>query len=196
MSNLIRVAGFDPSLRNFGIVIADVDISQPDYPFKVVSMELSQPKDEAKKAKTVRKNSDDLRRAKRLHDDFHAACKSVAFAFVEVPVGSQSARAMASYGICIGVLSSCPVPMIQLTPTEVKVAGAGVSTATKEEMIEAMREKHPEAKWLKHKVNGVEKLTNANEHLADAMAAIEAGLKTEEFKMTAAMLRNAQKLAN
>ena len=30
-----------------------------------------------------------------------------ALAFVEVPVGSQSARAMASYGVCIGVLASC-----------------------------------------------------------------------------------------
>lgn len=192
MSNLIRVAGLDPSLRNFGIVIADVDISQPDYPFKIVRMELAQPKDEAKKAKTVRKNSDDLRRAQLLYQPFAQACKEVAFAFVEVPVGSQSSRAMASYGICIGLLASCPVPMIQLTPTEVKVAGTGIKTATKQEMIEAMREEHPYAEWLTRKFKGEVVLMDSNEHLADATAAIKAGLMTDEFRMTAAMLRNAQ----
>lgn len=192
MSNLIRVAGFDPSLRNLGIVIADVDISQPDYPFTVVRMELAQPKDEATKAKTVRKNSDDLRRAVQLHKAFAQACQEVAFAFVEVPVGSQSSRAMASYGICIGILASCPVPMIQLSPTEVKVAGTGIKTATKQEMIEAMRDAHPYAKWLTRKFKGEIVLMDSNEHLADAMAAIKAGLQTDEFRMTAAMLRNAQ----
>ena len=192
MSNLIRVAGLDPSLRNLGIVVADVDISQPDYPFEIVRMELSQPKDEAKKAKTVRKNSDDLRRAKQLHDAFQKAISEAAFAFVEVPVGSQSARAMASYGICIGVLASCSIPMIQLSPTEVKMAGCGVKTATKEEMIEAMYAEHPNAGWLTRKLNGEKVLTGSNEHLADACAAIKAGLQTDEFRIAAAMLRNAQ----
>lgn len=185
----IRVAGFDPSLQNWGIVIADVDISNDNFNFEVVRMELSQPKDEAKKAKTVRKNSDDLRRAKLLRASFKKACDEAAFAFVEVPVGSQSARAMASYGICIGILSSCDIPMIQLTPTEVKVAATNIKTATKEEMIDAMRVEHPEAAWLTYKRNGEHVLKSDNEHLADAMAAIKAGLLTEEFRIAAAMLR-------
>lgn len=190
MSNTVRVVGLDPSLRNLGIVIAEVNLDDPDYAFRIVDMKLVQPKDEAKKAKTVRKNSDDLRRAKELHKALQDACKDAQFAFVEVPVGSQSARAMASYGICIGVLASCPLPMIQLTPTEVKVAGTGIKTATKEEMIEAMASEHPEAKWLTRKVNGVQTLTSTNEHLADATAAIKAGLQTDEFRIAAAMLKS------
>lgn len=192
MGNTVRVVGLDPALRNLGVVIAEVDLDDPDYSFKVVEMKLVQPKDEAKKAKTVRKNSDDLRRAKELHKALQEACKSARFAFVEVPVGSQSARAMASYGICIGVLASCPLPMIQLTPTEVKVAATGIKTATKDEVIEAMAEAHPEAKWLTRKVKGEVTLLSSNEHLADAMSAIKAGIETDEFRIAAAMLKSTQ----
>ncbi|MEZ6841385.1 hypothetical protein ABVN80_15055 [Acinetobacter baumannii] len=107
----------------------------------------------------------------------------------EVPVGSQSARAMASYGICIGVLSSCPLPLIQVTPTEVKLAGTGIKTATKGEMIEAAMNAHPEAKWPMRKIKGVLEPLSSNEHLADATFAIKAGLDTDEFKSAIQMLK-------
>lgn len=191
--NTIKVVGLDPSLKNLGIVIAEIDITQSHYPFTVTHVEVAQPKDEAKKAKTVRKNSDDLRRAKQLHDALQNACKDASFAFVEVPVGSQSARAMASYGICVGVLASCPIPMIQVTPTEVKMAATGIKSATKEEMIEAMAKEHPEVTWLTRKFKGEVELLGSNEHIADAMAAIKAGILTDDFRITISMLKSTQK---
>lgn len=190
--NTVRVLGCDPSLRNFGLVLAEVNIDDPSYPFEIIQMNLAQPKDEATKAKTVRKNSDDLRRASELSQAFQAACKEAVFAICEVPVGSQSSRAMVSYGICIGVLSAAPIPLIQVTPSEVKMAGCGVKTATKGEMIEAAMNEHPEGKWLTRKLKGEVKFLDANEHLADATFAIKAGLQTAEFRAAASMLKNMQ----
>lgn len=184
---IIKVVGIDPSLRNFGIVKADLDLTTMD--FKITGMHLVESEDNAKKAKTVRKNSDDLRRARLLHEGFVEACKDASFAFIEVPVGSQSARAMASYGICIGVLAACPIAMIQVTPTEVKLAGTGIKSASKGEMIAAATDAHPYAKWLTRKSKGEMVLLADNEHLADATFAIKAGIATDEFKQAVAVLK-------
>lgn len=183
----VKVLGVDPSLRNFGLVNATLDLDTME--FVVDKMHLAKSESDAKAKKVVRKNSDDLDRASILTEAFHEACKDAQFAFVEVPVGSQSARAMASYGICIGVLAGCPIPMIQVTPTEVKVAGTKCKTATKQEMIEAAVEAHPEAKWLTRKLKGNLELIDANEHLADAVFAIQAGIATNEFKTAISMTR-------
>lgn len=180
VSKQIEVVGMDPSLRNFGIVKATIDLDTLEV--KAYKMDLVKSENGVKKTKTVRKNSDDLDRAKHIQEAMMEACKGAAFAFVEVPVGSQSARAMASYGICIGVLSSCPIPMIQLTPTEVKLAGTGIKTATKDEMIDAAREWQPDAPWLTVKRKGKQELIADNEHLADACFAIKAGMATDEFQ--------------
>lgn len=183
----VRVVGFDPSLQNWGIVLADVDVDTLE--FKVVDMKITQTESDKKNKKVVRKNSDDLRRAKELYKQFSEYCKLAKFAMVEVPIGSQSARSMASYGICIGVLSSCQIPMIEVTPTEVKLAGTNIKTATKSEMIESAMKEHPEAKWLYRNSKGAKIPLNDNEHLADAIFAIKAGLQTVEFKSALEMFK-------
>lgn len=195
MVKTMKVVGVDPSLRNFGIVHADLDVDTLDY--KITGMKLVSSEDNAAKLKTVRKNSDDLRRARLLYEGFMEACSldGVSFAFIEIPVGSQSARAMASYGICVGVLASCPIAMVQVTAGEVKLAGHGVKTATKEEQIEAAMKAHPYAPWKMRKSGGVMVPTNDNEHLADACFAIKAGVQTDQFKGVAAMLRTMPKAA-
>jgi Holliday junction resolvasome RuvABC endonuclease subunit len=184
----MKIVGIDPSLRNFGIVKAELDIE--NMSFKVTDMRLVESESNSKKEKVVRKNSDDLRRAKLLHEGFVEACQGASFAFVEVPVGSQSARAMASYGICVGVLAACPIAMIQVTPSEVKLAGTGYKTATKDEMIESAVNAHPYAPWLTRKVKGNLELLSSNEHLADAVFSIQAGIRTDEFKGIISMNRS------
>lgn len=184
----MNIVGVDPSLRNFGIVNAILDTDT--MTFEVTGMDLIESEDNAKKAKTVRKNSDDIRRAKLLHKGFMLACQGASFAFVEVPVGSQSARAMASYGICCGVLAACPIAMIQVTPTEVKMAGTGIRSATKGEMIDAAVAAHPKAPWLRRKLKGEMTMLASNEHLADALFAIKAGIETNEFRSAVSMFRS------
>ncbi|MET2951271.1 hypothetical protein ABXV18_24625 [Vibrio owensii] len=182
----ISVIGMDPSLSNWGFVKAEVDADTKEVFGKSLHLARTAA---GKNKKTVRKNSDDLTRARDLADAIRSQVEGAAVAFVEVPVGSQSARAMASYGICIGLLASMQIPMIQVSPDEVKLAGAGKKTASKEEQIVWAVGEQPDLDWLTRKVKGELELTNTNEHLADALAAIYAGLKTEDFQSVLSIMR-------
>lgn len=182
------IAGIDPSLSNFGMVKGTLDFSQDNPLFLLDKMLLQESKQDKVNAKVVRKNSDDLNRARLLHDAMQEFISDVDLVIVEVPVGSQSARSMASYGICIGLLSSIAQPMIQVTPTEVKLAAVGSKTASKAEMINWATNLYPNAQWIKHKQRGKWVIGNKNEHLADALAAVHAGLATDSFKQMTAFM--------
>lgn len=179
----MKVLGLDPSMSNFGIVLADLDIHTNDV--SIEKMVLVETK--STKQKQVRKNSDDLQRARLIHEKLEPMLKQVQMVFVEVPHGSQSARAMASYGMCIGILGCIEQPLIQLSERELKLATVGSKTASKEEMIEWVAKLHPEADWLTR--GG--KLLKKNEHLADGAGAIHAGLTTDDFKSAVAILKYA-----
>ena len=183
MRDPIKVVGFDPSLRNWGVVQAlltlgehgglelqDVGVINPDLP----------------KGKQVRQNSIDLEAAKQLCTGALEAAQGAKAIFVEVPVGSQSARAMASYGICVGILGALRatgIPFFEVTPNEVKLAGAGHKNATKMEMIRWAMDLHPEANWPTYTQKGKVLVTESKaEHMADATAAIYAGLATNSFQ--------------
>jgi Holliday junction resolvasome RuvABC endonuclease subunit len=197
----IKIVGIDISLSNLGLAVGTYNTDAAKFTVGnliLVSTEL----DKANR-KTVRKNSDDLRRARILQRALAFVVKDADVACVEMPVGSKSARAMASYGMCVGVIASCTVPLIELTPYEVKEAAVGHKQAAKEEMIAWGVVRYPYANWRRHeragKVNGkggkelaswkVGDPKSDNEHLADACAAVEAGLKTDEFARMLAMLR-------
>lgn len=185
----MRVAGLDPSLSNFGMVKGSLGFNQGFPVFDLEELLLQETKSDKANAKVVRKNSDDLNRARLLHDAMQKFIADVDLVIVEVPVGSQSARAMASYGVCIGILSSIAQPMIQVTPIEVKLAAVGSKTASKADMIAWATDMYPNAQWLRNKQKGVWKLGNKNEHLADAVAAVHAGLATETFKQMSAFIK-------
>lgn len=189
----MKILGLDPSMSNFGVVKATLDLDT--MKITVDSMDVISTENEKNKAvkKVVRKNSEDLERAKLLYSGAMAATLDRVMAFVEVPVGSQSSRAMASYGMCIGIIAAVAstLPVIQVTPTEVKVAGCGIKTATKDEMIEAMVEKYPDAPWPMKTVKGkATPIASKCEHMADALAAIEAGIATDEFRQMMAMFHS------
>lgn len=188
----LRVCGFDPSLRSWGIargiltpgptprlLIDDVAVINPVLP----------------KGKQVRQNSLDIEAAKQLCEGALAAAQGAQVIFVEVPVGSQSARAMASYGVCIGVLGALRasgIPFFEVNPIEVKLAGAGRKNATKQEMIDWAMRTHPEANWPTYKHNGETLISETKaEHQADAVAAIHAGLRSNLFQQMLPMLRAA-----
>ena len=182
-TNGLRVVGFDPSLRNWGIAkgilipaatplvhIEEVAVINPELPT----------------GKQVRQNSLDLEAAKQLCQAAIKAAEGAQAIFVEVPIGSQSARAMASYGICVGILGAIRargIPFFEVTPNEVKLASVGKKTATKLEMIEWAVYKHPEANWPTYMQHRQVKISEAKaEHMADATAAIYAGLSCNSFQ--------------
>lgn len=179
--SILQIIGIDPSMSNLGFAHGTLDLSNLDW--SVSSVELTQTVKGTDK--TVRKSSDDFDRSRLLYEALKAAEAGKAIAFVEMPIGSQSAAAMKSYGMCIQLIASLDIPVIQVSPNEVKKFATGDRMATKEEMIAWAYEKFPNINWLKRG----EKLIAKNEHLADAIGAINAGLKSDDFKALIVMLR-------
>lgn len=173
----IPVVGFDPSLRNWGIAqsLLDLETGFLDTPH----LTLVCPKD--LEGKQVRQNSSDLYLANQLAEVVLPAAMTAKVIFVEVPVGSQSARAMVSYGVCVGILGAvraAGIPLIEVTPSEVKKVFTGDKLATKEQMIAKAVDLYPEANFPKHR----NVVSGKAEHVADAIAAIHAGVHTQMFQ--------------
>lgn len=178
MTNLITVVGIDPSLRNWGLAEGLYNLDTEEL--RIKHLEVVRP--DLLDGKQVRQNSQDLESAYQLFLRSMQQVRNARAIFVEVPIGSQSARAMASYGVCIGVLGSirgCGKPFFEVTPTEVKLAGPGHRKASKGEMIEWAVERHPEAPWPFQQNKIIE---SRAEHMADAVAAIHAGIAGKPFQ--------------
>jgi Holliday junction resolvasome RuvABC endonuclease subunit len=173
----IPVVGFDPSLTHWGIAQAELDLTTGFLNSPL--LQVVEPK--KIKHKQVRQNSIDLDVAHQLARSAYYAAKKAKAIFVEVPVGSQSARAMASYGICVGILGSMlanDIQLIEVTATEVKRAFTGNSNATKRQMIDQAIELYPDANFPRWRGQ----VTDAAEHVADALGAIHAGVQTPLFQ--------------
>jgi Holliday junction resolvasome RuvABC endonuclease subunit len=192
----LKLVGLDPSLTHTGIAIMEYDTDTGTLGTPELRLIVT----EKLKGKQVRQNSDDVRRVREIIKGMHEACNGALFAVSEVPSGAQSSRAAFAFGMVIGMLGGLPVPLIQVSPLEVKMAAVGHRQASKEEMIEWASTKHPNANWIRHEKNGrvktnlgfkewkVGDLVNDNEHLADAVAVCEAGMLTDQFKQAVAML--------
>ncbi|MFA7188467.1 MAG: hypothetical protein WC117_00095 [Sphaerochaetaceae bacterium] len=174
----IPVAGFDPSLTHWGFAEGNLDLVTGVLDDLTLSIAIT----EKGKAKQIRTNSDDLQRAEDLATKAFEVAKRCKVIFVECPVGSQSANGMKSYGIVIGILGSLRaqgIQIIEVTASEVKKSLSGNKKATKREMIDSAYGFYPEANWLKEKSG---RLINDNEHTADAVGAIHAGVTTPLFQ--------------
>lgn len=179
----IRILGNDPSFSNWGIAEGIYDPCTRQL--EIVGLDVIRPV--AKGGKQTRQNSIDLERAKQLSKGLLPRLRTTDLFTAEVPHGSQSARAMAGYGVCIGILSlvsNTQVPIIEVNAIETRMVITGKREATKEQAIAWAMTKHPEAPWPMRagKVNA-----SLAEHMADAIAAIYAGMETDIFK-TMAML--------
>ena len=173
----IPVVGFDPSLRNWGIARGTLDLDT-GY-LEDLNLTVVRPKEMT--GKQVRQNSNDLHIASQLCEEASLAARQAKVIFVEPPVGSQSARAMASYGICLGILGAIKAlgnPLIEVTAFESKQCFTGNRLASKEEMIARAVELYPNANFPKYR--GA--ITSNAEHVADAIAAIHAGVQTSVFQ--------------
>lgn len=177
---ILKVCGFDPSSRNWGIAAGVLDTVTGLVTIK--SLRVTQPI--LPEGKQTRQNSSDLAVAHQLNEGVLPFLKANLI-FAEIPQGSQSARASLCSGICIGVLGSLrsSTTFFEVTPDEVKRFTVGKKTATKKEMIAWAVAKHPEAPWPR-KSNGEVKVGDA-EHMADAVAAIYAGLQSQPYKQLA-----------
>ena len=139
--------------------------------------------------KQVRQNSKDVVRSRQLLDALVEHTKEADMVCAEIPVGSQSARAMASYGICvalIAVVQKIKPTFIEVSPNEVKMI-VGSKSATKKEIIQWVQSRHPEAPL--ETFRGVISLAKA-EHQADAIVAIHAAMQTPVFNSIKTLYEN------
>ena len=176
---LIPVLGMDPSLRHWGLSEAQLDLTTGVLSTPIGS--IVEPKDLT--GKNIRVNTNDQWLAEQLSMPVLAACQKAKCIFVEVPVGSQSARAMASYGICVGILGAVRalgIPYIQVMPDENKRVFTGNKGATKKVMIQKLLELYPNIILPRGQKKG--SVGDKSEHIADATASIHSGVHTLEFQ--------------
>ena len=172
------VVGFDPSLSNWGIAIGAYDSNS-----KVLEITDLSVIHTSINSVDKRKSNQDLLRATQLTKGILSILNwyKPDEIYVEVPHGSQSSRAMASYGICIGILAACRTldwSFVSLSEHQVKMGSIGHRKASKDEMIEWAYNLHPNAPWPKHTVKGIEQLVKGKcEHMADAVATLHVGIK-------------------
>ena len=181
---IIKCAGLDGSLRNFGItkMLYDTDTGRLGiYDMLLIETQKSQ-------EKKVRKSSDTYERARELALGCQTYIKDCDVIFAEIPSGGKSYDAVLGFGIVIGVYAGLQQALIEVSPIETKKATVGSRTASKEEMINWATAAYPNAKWLTVKRGGVMVPVNKNEHLADAAAIVHAGIQTPAFRQAAAIL--------
>lgn len=177
---IIRIAGIDTSMSNVGLAFGTYDTDHMSYIVDQVHLIHTGPS----KDKKVRKSAQDYERCRSLYSGLrsHLGSWRPSICFAEMPTGSQSANGMKSYGISLMLLGTIGVPVVQVSPQEVKVASVDSKTASKRTMIEWAVRKFPNAHgWLKRTVKGQEEFLNKNEHMADAIGSIEAGMRTDQW---------------
>ena len=178
----ISVLGMDPSLNNWGLAFGQyfTDTNQ----IQINSIDVIQPA--SLEGKQTRTNSSDIYRASQLSQQARKACDGATAVFIEVPHGSQSSRAMASYGICIGILGSLKAQnqeFFEVTANELKLATTGQKGASKQAIIDRAIQNYPHINWPYQTQKGQTKVvTGKAEHMADAIGAIEAGILTPAFR--------------
>jgi Holliday junction resolvasome RuvABC endonuclease subunit len=193
VSNLIKVAGIDPSLRNTGLALGHIDLTNGKWDVDRVAIVQT----ERMAGKVVRQNSDDYRCARELITGINKilAAHGTTFIFAELPTGAQSARAMFSFGLTTAIMAGLTPPLIQVQPREVQIAALGKAGADKAAIIKWATERWPNAGWKTAKTKGVVRLVADNEHPADACAAIAAGIETAQFAQALALAEGMRKAA-
>jgi Holliday junction resolvasome RuvABC endonuclease subunit len=183
----MRILGLDAAFANTGLALCRYELSSNRLFLDEVGL-IKTGQDKVNK-KVVRRNSDDLRRAGEVIkavDEVIARFKPN-FIVCEVPFGAQSARAAWALGISVGLIAHAAsrVPLIQVTPKEVKDV-VGEKFPDKAQMIQWATKTFPTANWP---VRGGKVVAGSAEHMADAVAAVHAGIQTDEFKRALAMLQ-------
>ena len=154
-----------PSLRNWGVAVTSYDLETDTLTLESVDVIKTKPLTKSKLSKAEQ----DLQAAKTLLDGVLSYVKTAELVVIELPIGSQSAAAMKSYGICIGItacLTHLGIPFIYKSPYDLKKVIGKIDT-TKEEIIRFVGDRHP---------NKLSKFKNSAEHQADAVLAIYAAL--------------------
>jgi Holliday junction resolvasome RuvABC endonuclease subunit len=192
----LTMLGLDPGLSNTGFAVANVNLANRRIS-KVLRVGLIET--ERQKLKQVRQTSDNLRRARHLFHSIQAVIRQhdVSLIAMEMCSASQHIYPTFSFGVMIGVAASLQQQIIEVLPHELKRAATGDKRATKAEIIAWAVRKcgnrrvgwpvSTRANQMALMLRGLY-VTKAAEHPADALAAIEAALNTEQFRLASSLI--------
>lgn len=194
--SIINILGIDPSLTATGWSVHEINTDSRQIE-RVVTVGVIETA--PTKIKSVRKSSDALERSRKIRNELLAviAQHNIKLAASEVPSGAQSASACYAFGIVVGLLAALPVPLIEVTPTEVKLATCGNKIADKEDIVRwALELPGPAAlawPFSKQKNDwmipfGSGYVSKKAEHPADSCGAVAAALRTQQFHQLCGML--------
>lgn len=180
---MLKFVAIDSSLANTGVAIGTIDSLGNPTVERILLTET-----EKSKNKQVRASTDTIDRCRQTFKFVDQILKDIKphVIFVETPSGSQSSAGMKSYGATCQLIASLNPAPIELSPIEVKVLTVGSKTASKLDMINWAHKLYPNLEWYWH----AGKLQGKNEHLADAIAIVHAGVKTTQFEQLKALIFN------
>ena len=171
------VLGLDSGLARFGLAALRLE---PDGSSAIVALDVFSSAPSTRKTHTLA--GDDLaRRARELASwlAIHLRRHQPAALCVESPSWPRNAGAAAKMGTAFGVLFALAdehdLPLLQASPQAVKRAATGAKTASKDDVVGAMRALYPEASWPRQ--------TGLHEHAADAIAVVIACQDSEVLRM-------------
>ena len=195
--NKLMVLGIDPGLALTGFAVAEVNVITRAIA-KV--REVGVLKTEKNHHRTVRKTSDDLARAQLQANRLRELIEKHRIDVIACEMATTTPYTLPtfSFGVMIGIVAALAKPVIEVLPGEVKIAAAGSRNATKQDIIRWAVQMTGRQKldWptstrrnqLSLLYRGAS-ITLAAEHPADALAAIQAALATEQFRLAVAMRR-------
>jgi Holliday junction resolvasome RuvABC endonuclease subunit len=195
----IEVGSLDPSLSHFGVARLLLDLESLKFTPLHLETIVTEAADKTTK-KVVRKNSTQLGRCKIIAKRYPALVAGCKLVFAEIPTGAQSSSAMWAFGAATMAVAFCPVPVIQVQPTETKMAVVGTKTASKEEIIEWATITYPNAPFQRYEKDITRKgkiiraaggIRDDEEHVCDALAVAHAGILTDQFQQLLPLLRQA-----
>lgn len=178
--HLIKVAGMDPSMSNWGLAIGTYNTQTDELSFD----ELLVVKPVINKDKKIRASTRDIQRAETLFFHIMDKIQDIDLVVAETPIAGQDSRSCVNYAMCNSLIAAMNVlrkyPIIEVSPYDVKAVVA--KGAQKNDMIAWALDQHPEAQWKTRVVKGLRTIVVGHaEHVADAIAAFYAGSKNKSF---------------
>lgn len=165
---MINILGLDPSFRNWGWSVATLSNTLSIQDCGVITS--------APSKEDIPQNKKDIESCLQLYPGLLALTKKADIICIEAPHGSQSSRAMVSYGVCMAYIAA----ITHLNPNVVLVSAndvkrvVGLKNATKHDVIDWVKKTHLEAV--------IPTQLNRAEHICDSIAAIHAAMQTNQFK--------------
>lgn len=179
--------GVDPGFRNTGFAIAKVQ-ARSSVIKHVIAVGLINTEGRT----DVRISSDKYRRACELSHRLQYVADHYKVDVIACEFSSRSATKYArfDFGVMCGVIAGLGMPLFEVSPQQVKQAATGSRTASKKEVIEWALEATRQCRgsWptthVPNKMGLMFKgrmVASYAEHLADALAAIQACIQTPEW---------------